>query len=54
MNTRSDTKLLARRAREGYAHADSVKLLAELRAAHTGDNLTHALAYNGFISPKGI
>lgn len=52
MNT---DKMIARRIRLGYNEAASRALLAQLVAAHDGDNLAFALQYNGFtntISPK--
>jgi hypothetical protein len=41
-------RMIARRVRGGYNEAESIALLAELTASHTGDNLDAALAYNGF------
>lgn len=42
-------RMLARYVRNGGNAKRGAELLAELLAAHSGDNLTHALAYNGFI-----
>lgn len=43
-------KLIATHVRKGANPAESALLLAELAAAHTGDNLAHALEYNGFTT----
>jgi len=42
--------LVARRVRQGGNAIDSMLLLSELIAAHKGDNLAHALHYNGFAT----
>lgn len=42
--------LIARRTRGGYNAAESATLLDTLMAAHSGDNLVHALVYNGFAT----
>lgn len=43
--------LVNRRVRSGANPDQSKKLLAELYAAHDGDNLASALTYNGFATP---
>ena len=43
-------KMIARRASKGHNAAESAKLLTELTAAHTGDNLVAALVYNEFAT----
>lgn len=43
-------KMIARRASKGYNAAESAKLLTELTAAHTGDNLVAALVCNEFAT----
>ena len=44
------SKLIARRTRKGHNVTDSAKMLSELTAAHTGDNLVAALVYEGFAT----
>lgn len=46
-----DESLVNRRVRSGANPDQSKKLLAELYAAHDGDNLASALTYNGFATP---
>lgn len=41
-------EMIERRMARGYDEASSRALLAELLAAHEGENLRHALRYNGF------
>ena len=41
-------RMVARRVKGGGNEQDSRALLADLLRQHTGDNLDHALAYNGF------
>lgn len=41
-------RLIARRVKGGANAAESEVLLAEIVAAHDGDNLAYALSYNGF------
>lgn len=43
-------KLISRRISKGHNAADSAKLLAEVIAAHSGDNLVTALVYNEFAT----
>ncbi|EYT57207.1 hypothetical protein [Microbacterium sp. UCD-TDU] len=43
-------KLIATRVRKGANPAESAELLAELATSHTGDNLAHALEYQGFAT----
>ncbi|MGO2933129.1 hypothetical protein [Microbacterium sp.] len=51
MNTTTQTaQLIAFRVRKGANAEESVRLLDEITAAHSGDNLAHALHYNGFVS----
>ncbi len=48
MSESTANKMIARRVKGGASEAQSRILLAELVAAHDGDNLAAALAYNGF------
>lgn len=40
------------RANKGHNETESRRLLNELRQSHSGDNLVHALVYNGFATEK--
>lgn len=40
------------RVNKGNNEAESRRLLNELRQSHSGDNLVHALVYNGFATEK--
>lgn len=40
------------RVNKGNNEAESRRLLNELRRSHSGDNLVHALVYNGFATEK--
>lgn len=42
--------LITRRSNQGYSLAESEALLDELLQAHSGDNLAHALVYEGFAT----
>ena len=53
MSDRIIAAAIARRCGKGYTLESSRELLAELGAAHTGDNLEHALHYNGFATVRG-
>lgn len=46
----AEDALIARRVRGGANEAQSRALLAQLRVAHAGDNLAHALVHNGFAT----
>jgi hypothetical protein len=50
MATITIDQLIARRVKGGANEAESRALLAELTAALSGDNLAHALVYNGFAT----
>lgn len=43
--------MIDRRTRGGANADESAELLAELLTAHHGDNLAHALTYEGFATP---
>jgi len=43
-------RLIATHTRKGANPTDSARLLEELATDHTGDNLAHALEYNGFVT----
>ena len=42
--------LIARRVSRGFNLIESGELLSELVARHSGDNLAHALVYQGFAT----
>lgn len=44
--------LIQRRVNKGFGRGDSEQLLSELCAAHSGDNLVHALVYNEFATQR--
>ena len=50
MTASQTSKLIARRVRKGFNEAQSRDLLATLVASHDGDNLAHALHYEGFTA----
>lgn len=47
----ADTMVFTR-VNKGHNEAESRRLLNELRRSHSGDNLVHALVYNGFATEK--
>lgn len=48
--TTQAAQLIAFRVRKGGNPEESARLLDEIATAHSGDNLAHALLYNGFVS----
>lgn len=43
--------MIARRVKAGYSEEGAGLLLRELLDSHSGDNLAHALFYEGFATP---
>lgn len=52
MNKSQADALVARRASKGHRADESAALLAELLAAHDGENLAHALVFHGFATER--
>lgn len=52
MLKKMEAKMFARRVRFGANKAESRALLADLLAAHEGDNLAHALVYQSFATER--
>jgi len=50
MNGSLAAKLITTRIRKGGNPTDSARLLTKLIASHSGDNLAHALHYNGYTT----
>lgn len=50
--TKTTASLIARRASKGFRADESAALLTSLLEAHSGDNLAHALAFEGFATPS--
>lgn len=50
--TTHTAQLIASRVRKGNNAEESARLLDEIAAAHSGDNLAHALHYNGFVTER--
>lgn len=50
--TKTIKPLIDRRVRKGFDVVTSVVVLNQLLVSHDGDNLVHALCYNGFATEK--
>ena len=48
--TKTLTRMVERRVKFGANKMESADLLRDLLAAHKGDNLVHALCYEGFAT----
>ena len=52
MSSDAHAELIGRRVAKGNDRDGSTSLLAELLAAHSGENLVTALVYQGFASER--